>query len=114
MRIFLILFTASIFLYSCKDEDDTVYDIMYRVKGTSRYHRITYQDSSGNKVVKDSVRDHWEYGFFGKKDQLVYLEAQNLDTTGNITAIVSVNGAVLDSKTDITPRGTVKVEGLAK
>lgn len=114
MKIHIPILVSVILLSACKNDDEPVYDVMYRVKGTSRYHRITYQDSSGNMVVKDSVRDHWEYGFFSRKDQPVSLEAQNLDTTGTITAVLSVNGAVIDTKTDYTPRGSVKVQGTAK
>jgi hypothetical protein len=102
------------FIVSCKGKEDPIYDVMYRVKGTSRYHKIVYKDSVGNNVVLDSVRDHWEKGFFGKKGSQLYLEAQNLDTTGNITATISVNGNVKKTITETAPKGVAIAESKAE
>jgi hypothetical protein len=114
MKIFLSSLAIAILLFSCKDDEEPIYDVMYRVKGTSRYHKIVYKDSTGNNVVLDSIRDHWEKGFFGKQGAQLYLEAQNLDTTGNITATISVNGSVVQTKTETAPRATAIVEAKAE
>jgi hypothetical protein len=114
MKILLSVSAIAIFLFSCKNDDDPIYDVMYRVKGTSRYHKITYVDSAGTKLTIDSVRDHWEKGFFTKKGAPLYLEAQNLDTTGTIITSISVNGTEVKNKIEIAPKGTASVEAKAE
>lgn len=114
MKFITALISISLFLVSCKDDEEPLYDVMYRVKGTSRYHKITFKEKDGQNVVKDSVIDIWEHGFFAKKDFPVFVEAQNLDTTGSITVSLTINGVLIDSKTETAPRATVKVEGVTK
>lgn len=111
MKLIFTSFLLSIIFFSCKDSEEPIYDVMYRVKGTSRTHRISYKDKDGVLVVKDSVRDHWEYGFFGKKGAPLLLEAQNQDSTGSVITTISINGNEYRTFTELNPYGTAKVEG---
>lgn len=111
MKPSLIILLFSTLLFSCKNDEEPLYDVVYRVRGTARTTKITFTDKEGKAVTKDEVLEDWEHGFFTKKDAPLSLSAQNLDSTGSVVATITINGKVYRTATETSAYGTAKVEG---
>jgi hypothetical protein len=87
LLLFLLIFSACGLF-----ETDNSVSVKYDVTGSAQTVFITYENQDGGTSQRDDVELPWSTSFQSEKGAFVYISAQNLDDTGDVTVTIFRDG----------------------
>lgn len=93
----LLVVACALSLLSCTNTVPSPRGVKYSVGGTASRASMTYSGSGGSTLQAGDSSLPWSYSFGARKDDFVYLSAQNAGSTGCVRVTIAVDGDELET-----------------
>ena len=92
MRITLLTIISTLLLSSCQKDENN--EVIYTVNCGSC--DLTYSNATEDTEQR-TVSGGWSYKFDAKRDQFLYISAQNNASSGSVSVSINARGKTIDS-----------------
>lgn len=93
----LLVAVVALSVVSCKNPLSTSRGVTYSVGGSASRASMTYSGSNESTLQTGDVTLPWSHSFGARKDDFVYLSAQNAGSTGCVRVTITVDGDELET-----------------